>query len=236
MLYATNSFQENKSGDDHKAPPLAQQNPQQKSKMKQYIVLSLLITAAIPVANASPIPSPLDEFSRKSKTEIYGTGEYLTSWETTKFDHGNVSLKIDSGFGGGIGFGGNVTDYLNVNTSLTGAAMDFEARDSFFGNSSGDPAVVKWDVSLDYNILKTRFTPLLTAGAGVAYFSGNFNNSFLGDFGETDFVWGVGAGVRWDISEHWFAKATYRVSWTSLQDSDNPTRFNSISLGIGYVF
>jgi hypothetical protein len=37
--------------------------------------------------------SPLQEFSRKGKAEIYSVGEYLTGWETTKFDRGNVAMK-----------------------------------------------------------------------------------------------------------------------------------------------
>lgn len=202
--------------------------------MKKYIVLSLLIIAGtVPASNASS--GPLDEFSRKGKFEIYGIGEYLTGWETTTFSH-DLSLKIDSGFGGGIGFGYNINDYLNVNSSITGAGLDFKVQDSVFGNTSGNTAAVKWDVSLDYNILKKRLTPLLTAGAGATYFSGNFDNFFLGNFGETDLVWGVGGGVRWDISDHWFAKAIYRVNWTNFQKSDDTTRFNSIALGIGYTF
>jgi opacity protein-like surface antigen len=181
------------------------------------------------------MPSPLDEFSRKGKGEFHGVAEYLTGWETTKFNGGDISLKIDSGFAGGIGFGYSINDYLNVNSSITGGSLDFEAEDSFFGNTSDDTSVVKWDVNLDYNILKKRLTPLITTGVGMTYFSGNFANQWF-DFGEADLVWGIGGGVRWDISDRWFVKTLYRVNWTSLEKADNATRFNSIALGIGYVF
>jgi opacity protein-like surface antigen len=69
----------------------------------------------------------------------------------------------------------------------------------------------------------------------MTYFSGNFANQWF-DFGEADLVWGIGGGVRWDISDRWFVKTIYRVNWTSLEKADNATRFNSIALGIGYVF
>jgi opacity protein-like surface antigen len=208
-----------------------------KNQIKKYIAASLLITAAtVRVVNAASLPSPIEEYSRTGKLEIYAIAESLNAWEKTKFDHGN-SVKIDSGIGGGVGFGYNINEYLNVNTSITGTGVGFKARNSDFGSSSsGDIAVVKWDVNLDYNILKKRLTPVLTAGAGMAYFSGGFDNSSFLDFGETDLIWGVGGGVRWDISDHWFAKAIYRVNWTTLQDSENTTRFNSIALGIGYKF
>jgi opacity protein-like surface antigen len=208
-----------------------------KNQIKKYIAVSVLVTAAtIRVANAASIPSPLEDCSRKGRAEIYAIAESLSGWERTKLNNGNISLKIDSGIGGGVGFGYNINEYLNVNTAVTGSGVNFKAQDSDFGEVSGDTSIVKWDVNLDYNILKKRLTPLLTAGVGMTYFSGSFDgNSFL-EFGEADLVWGIGGGVRWDISDHWFAKATYRVNWADLQESDSPTRFNSIALGIGYTF
>lgn len=206
--------------------------------MKKCIPLSLLLIAAtIPQANASSIPNPMDESSRKDRGEFYGIAEYLTGWETTKFHSGDdreFSLKIDSGLAGGVGFGWNFNEHLNLNTTITGGSMDFEAR-GLDETDSGDTAVVQWAVSLDYHVLKTRLTPLLTTGAGVTYFSGDFNDSWI-NFGEANFSWGVGGGVRWDISDHWFAKAIYRVNWTNLEKSDNATRFNSVALAVGYTF
>lgn len=205
-----------------------------KNQIKKFILGTILIATTVSGYCAASLVSPLDQFSRKGKPEFYGVAEYLTAWRTTKFSHDHY-LKIDSGFGGGVGFGYNINDYLNVNSSITGASLDFETQNSFFGTTSGDTAFVKWDVSLDYNILKKRLTPLLTAGAGATYFSGNFANQWF-NLGETGVIWGVGGGVRWDISDHWFAKAIYRANWNDLQDADEITRFSSIALSIGYTF
>ena len=205
------------------------------NRIKKYTALSSLLTAAtISVTNASSIPSPMDESSRKAKPEIYGIAEYFTNWEMIELYDGELSLKMDSGWGGGVGLGFNFNEYLNLNMTFVGASLDFKTENSVLDEN--DTTVVQGNFNLDYNILKKRLTPLLTVGAGLTHFSNDFGDNSWFNYGERNFSWGFGGGVRWDISDDWFMKAIYRVNWTNVENSDNTTRFNSIALGVGYVF
>lgn len=89
------------------------------------------------------------------------------------------------------------------------------------------------DFNLDVNILKSRFTPMVSGGIGFIRFTGGFNG---GAFDETDFSYNLGWGFRWDVTNHFLIKAIYRATWTKLEDSDESILLDGISLGIGYVF
>ena len=194
----------------------------------------LLGGAIMAITSTSARADLFDDSQRGGRTEIYGLGEYLTGWQTTTFSSFGVSSKFSSGVGGGIGLGINLNSHFNLNTELAGAGLSLKGGNSA-ATISCDTTALQWRVGLDYNIFKTRLTPLVTASCGVLHFSGDFGDS-RSRFSETDFSYGVGAGLRWDISDHWFAKAVYRVNWTSLKDSDGPTMFQSIGIGVGYSF
>lgn len=195
--------------------------------------LNLLLLAGT-TTFVSAGPSLLDEFSRKGRVEIYGFGEYLTGWEETTFLNRTLSLQFDSTFGGGLGFGLPLGEHLNLSTDLFFSRVGVSGWSSRGTRAEGDANLLRWNVNLDYHILKRRLTPLLTGGAGIVHFNGDFGAG--AEFSETDLTWGVGAGGRWDITDHWFIRAVYRVNWTSLQDSDHLTLFHSVALGVGYAF
>lgn len=200
--------------------------------MNTRILLGSLLAAATMSTTHAGL-SLFEEFSRKSRVELYGFGEYLTGWEKTTFLNQGGSLEFDSAFGGGIGTGFSLGDCLDLNTDFSLARLDVTGRVPG-ASVTGDSTLLRWNVNLDYNILKRRFTPLITGGAGIMHFNGEFGRG--AEFSETDFTWRVGAGARWDITDHLFAKAIYRVNWVSLEDSDHSTMFHSVALMLGYAF
>ena len=198
--------------------------------MKSILTLGSLLT----VVAASAADGPFATASRANRWEIYGFGDYLSGANTTKAAGGGVELEFDKGFGGGVAFGYNINNHLNFNTEMGGGTIDLEARG--FGNTiQGDATTFKWNLNLDYNVLKTRLTPFLSGGVGLMHFSGDFGGS-SSEFSETDLSWGAGGGLRWDISDRWFVKAQYRATWASLKDSDNTTLFHGASVGVGFKF
>ena len=143
-----------------------------------------------------------------------------------------LKMNFDDAFAGGLGYGYNLNDHFNLNmdffygqsdTTAHLLDMEVETETDMFG----------FDMNLDFNILKSRLTPLITAGIGWINFSGDFEGF---DFDETDFSYNVGAGVRWDVTNHFLIKAVYRSLWSELEDTEEALRFDVISLSVGFIF
>lgn len=189
-------------------------------------IITVLLALAAGAAGAA------ESYSRANRWEVYGYGSYLSGADSTKA--GSVKVELGQGFAGGIGFGYNFSDYLNLNTTIGGGTLDIE------GSAPGvtietDSTIFTMDVNLDYNILKTPLTPFVSGGVGFMHFGGDFGGS-SSTFSETDLTYGVGGGLRWDINERWFLKAMYRANWTKLQDTDSALMYHSGTIGVGVKF
>ncbi len=195
-------------------------------------MLGLLLPAVLTfVTRAESAPG---EFSRAGKLELAAFGQSLTGGNTVSGFGGAASLKLDSGYGGGLALGYNLTDHFNVNTEIVGSALDVKL------NALGVPlsphaTLLGWNVNLDYNILKSRFTPLITGGVGLTRIFGDFQVAGS-EFAETDLSWGVGGGARWDITDRWFMRAVYRANWTLMKDTDSAPMTHTVTLGVGFKF
>ena len=147
-------------------------------------------------------------------------------------NEGAVRGKI-SGMTGGGGFGVNLTDHLNLSTELGAGAVD--ASGSINGGRSviaGKPSftAIDWRLGLDYNIMKTRLTPVVTGGVGIVNVSG-FGLS------ETFVTYGGGGGLRWDFTDRFYAKALYRLDGVSSTTADVPVQLlHGFYASIGFKF
>ena len=177
------------------------------------------------------------EYSRKAKWEVYAGGQYLAG-DTANFSDTGSLLKLDDAFTGGVGFGYHFLDYLSIDVELFGGPLRLTARDVFSSTIRIDDATLfGGNVNLNYNVLKRRFTPVITAGLG-------FRNYSARDLNETDPAANVGAGLRWDITDRFFIKAIGGVTWTELQNENFYNLFTgqgsilikSASLSVGYKF
>ena len=194
-------------------------------KFSTIIILSLLafvMTSSICSAQAG---------SRSGKSEIYGILQTLGGWsdkesgtilgETVSLEYG-----LDDAFIYGVGIGYNIDDHFNLNTDFAFGTQDVFAEFEAVGivvKGKESATVFLWNVNLDYNILAEPLTPLVSAGIGYATYSGS------GATG-SDFTYNIGGGGRWDISDNFFVKATYRMTWFEDFDQDG------IFVGIGYMF
>ena len=198
--------------------------------IKSVIILGLYLSGAAAIASSADT-GLFDEYNRSGKFEVYGLGEVLTGWQTTSSS--GVNLKFDTGYGGGLGAAYNFNNHLALNTDFSVGSLSLTGTGYGYSESASG-ATLRWYGSLDYNILRRRLTPFVTAGGGLIGFYGTWSGAAT--FSETDPAWGVGGGLRWDISDHWYVKALYRANWTSLQGSSSTTLFHSITLGIGFSF
>lgn len=138
-----------------------------------------------------------------------------------------MTLDVDDSIVGGIGAGFNI-GRVNLNMDLLFGAADITSV-----NSKLDAKLFCFDANLDYNILKSSITPLLTAGIGSISFSDS--NIMVEEFTETDFSYNFGAGLRWTIKKHYLIKGIYRATWTKIKDTDDSIMFDGISIFLGYI-
>ena len=196
-----------------------------KDKAKKIRILTIICLSLV-VFIMTPIVCNAQEWSRKGKGEIFALGQQMTGDTTTETITGlGIELEVDDTIVGGFGIGFNFHDHLNLNMDMFFGSTDLIIK----GYGATDTDLLGMDFNLDYNILKSRFTPMITGGIGFINFSGS-------GFDETDFSYNLGAGFRWDITDHFLIKGIYRATWTELEDTDDSILLDGISLSIGYVF
>jgi opacity protein-like surface antigen len=184
---------------------------------------ALLVAATITSVRAA---SPFDEYSRKQlhPADVYGYFHSMNG--TTDFSGGRLK---DKGFVGGVGLGFNLSDYFNLNTEIGGGSVDTTLEGAI---GKIDTKVFEWKLGLDYNILKRRLTPMVSAEIGMMNQSGGGDDGFS----EATFTYGVGAGVRYDITDRIMAKVAYRLDWTNFKDSTSSTMYRGVFGSLGYKF
>jgi opacity protein-like surface antigen len=146
------------------------------------------------------------------------------------------TIAFDDTIVGGLGYGFNFNDHINLNTDLLLGSTDITGRVSGVP-LTGDTDLLALDFNLDINILKTRFTPLLTGGIGFMHFSGNWTSSIRQvNLTETDLSYTLGAGFRFDVSDHFLIKALYKAKWIKFDLTDDNLMMDGVSLSVGYLF
>ena len=174
-----------------------------------------------------------DEFARAGLYNVSVSGQYLASdAANVVIDGVQASAQLEGVVGGGLGVGYDITDHFALNIDVWGGGGDLKVEAAGRSLSEGVTAF-GGNVALDWNILKSRFTPFLSANLGFLSLSGDGGGL---PASETDLTYGVGGGLRWDISEHWSAKATYRINWTQFQGFDETSLVHMASVGLGFRF
>jgi len=154
-----------------------------------------------------------------------------------------VVKEVDDTSVWGFGIGHNLNNHLNLNADIWFGSTGIEVgvfKILEIPSLEVDTDLIGMDFNLDYNILKSRFTPMVTGGIGFIYYDGEFINSRIffkeSDFSETDFSYNFGFGARWDIGDNFLVKALYRLTWSKLGGTDDRLKLDGISISIAYVF
>jgi len=201
----------------------------QTTKLSTITIISLLVftmTASLCSAQG---------WSRKGKTELFGTIQTMGS-EKVEFstDKLPVKLDVDSTNIYGIGFGYNLSDHWNISTDLLFGSADTDVKVVDDKVETADMDYILWDINVDYNIWKSRFTPLVTGGIGIMDFAIDTTAYGVGSQHESYFSYNLGAGLRWDIIDNLLLKAIYRYTWSEFADNDQ--NFDGVSLSVAYMF
>ena len=205
------------------------------SEVLTFVILDIIASLLVFSMTASFCSA--EEWSRKGKTELFGTLQMMGS-ETVEYSYPAalpVTFDMDSAIMYGFGFGYNLSDHWNINTDLLFGSADTDVKVSGATVETEDMDYILWDINIDYNIWKSRFTPLVTGGMGLMDF-GIDTTSTAGKVHESNYSSNLGAGVRWDIRDDLLLKVIYRSTWTEVHDADNDQRFDSINVSLAYMF
>ncbi|HVR37165.1 MAG TPA: outer membrane beta-barrel protein [Methylomirabilota bacterium] len=185
---------------------------------------------------------------RSGSLDIYGTGGYMDG-DTARYSDFGVRLDVDGTAVGGIGAAYHFTDHVSLGFELRFGEMRISSRGAS-PDTADDFAVADGRLNVEYQVLATRFTPVLAGGIGFFSFSHYdddvicFTDSTGRSFCfydtthryEVNFAGNVGVGFRWDVTDHLFLKVMGGSTWTRLEDSDGHVRFDHITASIGASF
>jgi opacity protein-like surface antigen len=224
-----------------------------RSLLPVYVIGCSIAIGASVFCTQAQIPMATEPFPRMNKFEVYGLGEYLHQDNTTFSDpnFGNVTMKMDDTGLGGIGVAYHFNDFLSVRSDFMfgGATLHTVGPDGMEVAPTQSAFLQTGRLNLDYNMINRRLTPILTAGIGYQYLQIDENQSFdvQGIHGshhvtensyyyETDFTWNVGVGFRWNVTDHFFMKATGGAQWLQYSGANNITTQIEGFFVVGWMF
>ena len=125
-------------------------------------VLSLVIGARVGLAHDWHwgVAPANEEISRAGTIEIFAEIQGLLHSDTISSDFG-VELKFDPAVMAGLGVGYHFTDHISAHFDAVFGSPSFVVPEF---NVSQNVTSVSLTGHVDYNILKTRLTPVLSAG------------------------------------------------------------------------
>jgi len=171
------------------------------------------------------------EFNRGGRFEFFGTYQSMKGDTVTPYAFGS-GAEFDNSAVYGFGLGFNLNDNFNLNTDFLFGSSEAEIN-TFWGPATVDTTLALWNVNLDYIILKERLSPFISGGIG---FFNTYADVWFDTIDETDFSYNYGAGIRWEATDNLFVKAMYRWTFIDFDDSDDTTRFEGLSISVGFMF
>ena len=167
------------------------------------------------------------------------------------------SVSIDDDLGWGFGFGYHANEHFTAGFLFSWRTVPYDAvvvRDD-------DPTeLIRYSnwldtgtfaISADWNILAKSFTPYVNGNLGWTMLDTNVAtgytegycwwdpwygyicDSYVSTYGTDAASYGIGAGVRWEVSRQVFLRAGYERNWV---DVDNALGLDMFRLDIGLMY
>lgn len=224
--------------------------------LKRLILFVVLITLSSSVF--------AQRFNKKPSGYTVRDGRFETSItlnsqsSTSKEFEGGSRLEIDSQSGWGIAIGWNWTAKWNFAYKLSVTKPDYAAtivpEDPEQLPQTLDFTASKYSHQLNatYNLFNRALTPFVQAGAGFTTLDSNIPDQppstgcwwdpwwgFIcatdwSTFKTTKFSYNLGLGLRWDINNALFSRASYNKEFISVKNGS--LTFDSLTLEIGLAF
>ena len=183
----------------------------------------------------------------------------LLSSFSTDFDGQNGSgVEIDSDIGWGFTLGYNVNPHILVNYQFSVTTPKYDATltnvaDDRTFHIKRDMDIYNSQFNVVYNFMTERFTPFVQAGLGWSYLDSNvasgppeficwwdpwWGSSCVGEqntFDDTRFSYNLAAGVRYELDNSMFIRASYQQNWINMSHSDDLS-LGMIHVEVGSIF
>ncbi|GAA0811123.1 hypothetical protein GCM10009111_03150 [Colwellia asteriadis] len=202
----------------------------------------LLITSVIGMLAAGFSASSAANYTKRDGK--WESSFALLSSQSTSIDGQNGSgVEIDSDVGWGFTLGYNLNPHILLNFEFSALTPKYDAT---FVDDGGSPYNVNHEMdvmqsqfNVVYHFMTERFTPFVQAGVGWSYLDSNIAkgppnsicwwdpwwgyvcDSYQNTFNDTRFSYNVAAGVRYELDNSMFFRASYQQSWIDLSSSDN---------------
>ena len=171
-------------------------------------------------------------------------------------DNGSTA-SLDSDVGIALTFGYRFNEKLELSFGLDWNNLDYEATlfSATLPNLSvgveGEMEAFTPRVGVNFNFMDGPFTPYLSGTIGYTFIDTNIPDGppqigcwwdpwygeICGTWQSTrsleEFVYGLGAGVRWDVNDAWSMRFGYDKRWV---DADSSPDFDQLKLGVSVMY
>lgn len=197
-----------------------------------------------------------------SRSLTWQTTFRLTDIEGNTYATSNgSSAETDNTIGYAFGFDYNFNENFALGGSFSWSNMDYDAKIVPASGNSSSPISLSGTMETNtiaingtYNFLNKVVTPFVTGSMGATYIDTNVPNgppvpvcwydpwygyycgSVVPTKDETDFSYGVGAGVRWDVTELFFMRGVVNKNWIQASGDIGTPGFLSYGLDLGLRF
>ncbi len=152
------------------------------------------------------------------------------------FETGDLTMQFDDAFVWGIGLGYNLNSHFTVRGEFSFGEPDYAITFNDL-EGRGEAFMHAGKFNLDYNIVRGPLTPFATAGIGYLiidsgipsgptefwcwydYWWGYVCEGSTPTYTETWFTGNAAVGVRWDVNELFFMKASFGANWMAADAS-----------------
>lgn len=183
--------------------------------------------------------------------------QLLNSLSTDIEGEKGSSAEIDSDVGWGFTLGYNVNPHILVNYEFTSTTPRYDATlvddDNKTHNIKHKMNLYNSQLNVVYNFMTEQFTPFVQAGVGWSYMDSNVADGppevicwwdpwfgrqcdyYQDTYNDTRFSYNVAAGVRYELDNSMFFRASYQQNWVDLSNSD-ALSMGMIHMEIGSIF
>jgi len=202
--------------------------------------------------------------SRAKRPEFYVLGGYWHADSTTSHNvtvpttlgptaTGDLGFRFDDTATFGFGVAYNLNKHIGFSGEFSFGYPHYNV--SFLGASlSGEAFMHAGKFNVDYNILRGPITPFISAGIGYLYVDSQVPSGSTSIYCFWDYWWGyvcsgstptyrntflnlnAAAGLRWDIGEALFMKASVGSAWANIHNNADWLQTVQITAMLGWKF
>jgi opacity protein-like surface antigen len=225
--------------------------------MKTMLVPVLVFT----ISSAALADNSIKPSSRTDKWEFGILLNHVDSWDLTGRNGSTIDVDSDTGLGFNMGY--NFNEHFNLSLDISFNSQSYDAVaipvDDVSG-IAGEPVNIHhnldndaFNFSFTYNITARTLTPFISGELGWTYLDSNISNSevetvcwwdpwwgyictpYVSTYSTTPFSYGIGAGLRWDVTHTMAIKASIDQRWLNVDGVNDNAELLTGKIGLSWM-